>query len=200
MFTSRAEFRLSLRADNADERLTPLARDLGIAGPDRLKRFAARHEELNRARHMAASLKISPSEARRHGLDINQDGVRRSAFDLLSYPSIDLARLREIWPELGAIDSRTSDLLETEARYAVYLDKQAQDAALLRREEERTIPDGLDFSAIAGLSNELRSKLEARRPRSIAEAQRIDGMTPSALALILTMARHLEDQERRGAA
>lgn len=200
MFTSRAEFRLSLRADNADERLTPLARDLGIAGPDRLKRFAARHEALNRARHMAASLKISPSEARRHGLDINQDGVRRSAFDLLSYPSIDLARLREIWPELGAIDSRTGDLLETEARYAVYLDKQAQDAALLRREEERTIPDGLDFSAIAGLSNELRSKLEARRPRSIAEAQRIDGMTPSALALILTMARHLEDQERRGAA
>src|SRR4030095_1124573 len=130
------------------------------------------------------ALTITPSEARKHGLDLNQDGVRRSAFDLLAYPDIDLIRLRNIGPELGAIDGKTVDRLETEARYAVYLDRQAADAAVVRREESRAIPAGLDFSTLPGLSNELKQKMQLRQPRSIAEAQRMDGMTPAALGVI----------------
>jgi tRNA uridine 5-carboxymethylaminomethyl modification enzyme len=200
MFTSRAEFRLSLRADNADERLTPTGSDLGIVSATRLQLFAAQRAALDKARDTAKALTITPNEARKQGLDLNQDGVRRSAFDLLAYPDVDLARLKEIWPELGAIDGKAVEGLETEARYAVYLDRQIADAAVIRLEESRLIPADLEFSSLPGLSNELKQKMRDRRPRSIAEAQRIDGMTPAALGIILAHIRYAEREDRKGAA
>lgn len=199
MFTSRAEFRLSLRADNADERLTPLAIDLGIASEARSKRFGQARHELERARELAKSLSITPNEATGFGLNLNKDGQRRTAYDLLSYPDMSLQRLSAIWPELGTITGKTGERLETEARYAVYLDRQQADVAVLKREEARAIPEGLDFTMLPGLSNELKQKLANRRPRSLAEAQRIDGMTPAALAIIIS-ALHQNDHRERGAA
>ena len=199
MFTSRAEFRLSLRADNADERLTPLAIDLGIASEERSKRFGQACHELERGRTLAKSLSITPNEASGFGLNLNKDGQRRTAYDLLSYPDMSLQRLSAIWPELGTITGKTGERLETEARYAVYLDRQQADVAVLKREEARAIPEGLDFTMLPGLSNELKQKLANRRPRSLAEAQRIDGMTPAALAIIIS-ALHQNDPRERGAA
>lgn len=199
MFTSRAEFRLSLRADNADERLTPLAIDLGIASEERSKRFGQARHELERARELAKSLSTTPNKASGFGLNLNKDGQRRTAYDLLSYPDMSLQRLSAIWPELGTITGKTGERLETEARYAVYLDRQQADVAVLKREEARAIPEGLDFTMLPGLSNELKQKLANRRPRSLAEAQRIDGMTPAALAIIIS-ALHQNDHRERGAA
>ncbi len=199
MFTSRAEFRLSLRADNADARLTPVAIDLGIASEERSKRFGQARHELERARELAKSLSITPNEASGFGLNLNKDGQRRTAYDLLSYPDMSLQRLSAIWPELGTIAGKTGERLETEARYAVYLDRQQADVAVLKREEARAIPEGLDFTMLPGLSNELKQKLANRRPRSLAEAQRIDGMTPAALAIIIS-ALHQNDHRERGAA
>lgn len=200
MFTSRAEFRLSLRADNADERLTPLAERLGVASAARLARFRAREEKLNAARALARSVNLTPNEAGRFGLELKLDGVRRSAYDLLSHPDVDLPRLAAIWPELSAIEPSAAEALETEARYAVYLDRQRSEAEQIRREEQTQIPQAIDFSRVSGLSNELKQKLSTRRPRTIAEAQRIDGMTPAALGIIIACIRQSEVEARRGAA
>jgi tRNA uridine 5-carboxymethylaminomethyl modification enzyme len=189
MFTSRAEFRLSLRADNADDRLTPMAERLGILGTARRQRFANRTRELDAARELAKRLTITPNAAAQADLRLNQDGIRRSAYDLLAFPDISLLRLTQIWPELCNIDSRIADALEIEAQYAVYLERQKADVAAMEREESLLIPQSIDFSATSGLSNELKQKLKQRQPRSIAEAQRIDGMTPAALALIITQIR-----------
>ena len=186
MFTSRAEFRLSLRADNADERLTPLAIKLGIASLERIKRFEAREHEFALAREMVRSVSITPNEAGRFGIVLNHDGKRRSGYDLLTYPDVNLERLKEIWPEFAGISTSIRERLETEARYAVYLDRQSADVAVLKREEARLIPVDLDFGHLPGLSNELKQKLAERRPGSIAEASAIEGMTPAALAVILT--------------
>ena len=185
MFTSRAEFRLSLRADNADERLTPKAIELGIASAERTRRFGTHEAELSHARMLAKSLSLTPNQATSHGLRLNHDGQRRSAYDLLAYPDVGLSNLATIWPELGRISERVADRLVTEARYAVYLERQEADVAVLRREEAKPIPDDLDFGSLPGLSNELKHKLGLRRPRSLAEAQRIEGMTPAALALLI---------------
>lgn len=184
MFTSRAEFRLSLRADNADERLTPMAIELGIVGEERIKRFNAGQEQLQRAREIVRSVSLTPNQAERFGIVLNRDGQRRSAYDLLAQPDIDLLRLSKIWPELSEFTGVVAERLETEARYAVYLERQRADVAVLKREEARLIPDDLDFSLLPGLSNELKQKLTERRPNSIAEASRVDGMTPAALAVI----------------
>jgi tRNA uridine 5-carboxymethylaminomethyl modification enzyme len=189
MFTSRAEFRLSLRADNADERLTPMAERLGILGKARKDRFASRTRDLNAARELAKSLVITPNAAAQFDLHLNQDGIRRSAYDLLAFPDIDLERIKLVWPELRQIDGRVGDALEIEAQYAVYLERQRADVAAMEREESLLIPQSIDFSETSGLSNELKQKLKQRQPRSIAEAQRIDGMTPAALALIITQIR-----------
>ncbi|ATU93444.1 tRNA uridine-5-carboxymethylaminomethyl(34) synthesis enzyme MnmG [Phyllobacterium zundukense] len=189
MFTSRAEFRLSLRADNADERLTPMAERLGILGAARKERFDARTCNLDAARALAKKLTITPNAAAQFDLHLNQDGIRRSAYDLLAFPDIDLGRIKRIWPALREIDSRIADALEIEAQYAVYLERQKADVAAMEREESLLIPQSIDFSATSGLSNELKQKLKQRQPRSIAEAQRIDGMTPAALALIITQIR-----------
>ena len=200
MFTSRAEFRLSLRADNADGRLTPLALELGIASAARQKRFGEMAARVDAVRALTKSHTLSPNEARRHGIEVNLDGVKRSLYELLAYPDIDLTQLVKVLPELASIDGKTAEAIEIEAKYAVYLDRQKADAALILKEEERTIPEALDFESVPGLSNELRQKMKLRRPRSLAEAQRIDGMTPAALAIILSHVRNAEASARKGAA
>ncbi|UCI20216.1 tRNA uridine-5-carboxymethylaminomethyl(34) synthesis enzyme MnmG [Mesorhizobium sp. B2-1-8] len=196
MFTSRAEFRLSLRADNADERLTPLAQTLGIASARRMQRFGDVTRRLDEARQLAFSLTMTPNEAARHGLEINRDGVRRSGFELLAYPGVDIAWLSRVEPRFADIDAKTAERLETEAKYSVYLDRQSTDVAQIRHEESRLIPEAIDFAGVPGLSNELKQKMQARRPRSIADAQRMEGMTPAALAIIVAHVRHWETAER----
>ena len=193
MFTSRAEYRLSLRADNADRRLTAKGIALGCVGPRRAKVFGEKETELARAIALARSLDISPSRAARHGLEINLDGIRRSAYDLLSYPTIDLAKLRSIWPELGAISRRTGDQLEIEAKYAVYMDRQRSDIEAFRRDESIAIPEAFDYGAIIGLSNEVRSRLDAVRPHTLGQAGRVEGVTAAALTILLA---HLRKQGR----
>ncbi|MEI9415644.1 tRNA uridine-5-carboxymethylaminomethyl(34) synthesis enzyme MnmG [Mesorhizobium sp. Cs1321R2N1] len=200
MFTSRAEFRLSLRADNADERLTPLAKTLGIASARRLQRYGDVARRLDEARQLALSLTMTPNEAARHGLEINRDGVRRSGFELLAYPGVDIAWLSRVEPKFGDIDARTAERLETEAKYSVYLDRQSTDVAQIRHEESRLIPDAIDFTGVPGLSNELKQKMQARRPRSVADAQRMEGMTPAALAIIVAHVRHWETAQKGEAA
>lgn len=194
MFTSRAEFRLSLRADNADERLTPLAMELGIVSKERGQRFNSLRTKLDEARTLSKGLSITPTEARKRGLELNQDGVRRTAYDLLATKDLTVSNLASLWPELASIDEQTVERLETEAKYAVYLDRQSVDAEQMLREERRVIPGGLDFSEVPGLSNEIKHKLKTRSPRSLADAQKIDGMTPAALALIVSHVRNSERQ------
>lgn len=193
MFTSRAEFRLSLRADNADQRLTPKAIELGTVGPERRFRFEKQLAAFDQAKLLLTSLRLTPQEAARHELHLNHDGNRRSAYELLSHSGIDFARLARVWPQLNAIDSKIAELVEIEAQYSVYMDRQKADIVAIRREERLSIPEFADFSKVSGLSNELRQKLLARKPRSIAEAQRIDGMTPAALAILIMELRRLEN-------
>lgn len=185
MFTSRAEFRLSLRADNADARLTPLGLELGIIGTEREKIFTAQSRDLEQIRALAQSVSLSPNEAASRGLKVNQDGVRRSAYDLLSYPDISLADLTEIWPQIGKFSAKAQEAVQIEAQYAVYMERQKQDMAQLRRDETLLIPPALNFAALSGLSKELQLKLQARQPSNIAEAQKIEGMTPAALLIIM---------------
>jgi tRNA uridine 5-carboxymethylaminomethyl modification enzyme len=184
MFTSRAEYRLTLRADNADQRLTDKGIALGCVGPQRQAHHRARMAALDSARAQAKSLSVTPNEAAKHGLELNRDGQRRSAFELLSYPTIGLDDVARIWPELGQLSGEVAEQLEIDAKYAVYLDRQAADVAAFRRDENLTLPVELDYSDIPGLSNEVRQKLGAIRPRTIGQAGRIDGMTPAALALL----------------
>ncbi len=193
MFTSRAEFRLSLRADNADQRLTPKAMELGMVGPERRLRFEKQLAAFNQAKLLLISLTLTPQEAARHELHLNHDGNRRSAYELLSHSGIDFARLARVWPELNAIDNKTAELVGIEAQYSVYMDRQNADIVAIRREEGLSIPEFADFSNVSGLSNELRQKLLARKPRSLAEAQRIDGMTPAALAILIMELRRLDN-------
>lgn len=189
MFTSRAEYRLSLRADNADDRLTPKGERLGLIGAERRAVFGLRAEKLARARALLEAVSLTSAQALKQGLPVNQDGQRRSGFALLALPAITLARLQQIWPELGEIDAATAERIETDARYAVYLDRQQADIDAFRRDEQMALPETLDYHAIAGLSAELRGKLSYLRPRTLGQAQRIDGMTPSALTLLAARAR-----------
>jgi tRNA uridine 5-carboxymethylaminomethyl modification enzyme len=200
MFTSRAEFRLSLRADNADERLTPLADWLGIVASTRMQRFGEIALKLDQARALAKSVTLTPNEAGRHGLEINKDGVRRSAYELLAHPGVDMAWLARVEPRFAGLDAKTAERLETEAKYSVYLDRQQADVAQIRHEESRLIPQTIDFSDVPGLSNELKQKMKTRQPRSIADAQRMEGMTPAALAIIVAHVRNAELAARRDVA
>ncbi len=189
MFTSRAEYRLSLRADNADERLTPRGLELGCVGRARASRHAVRAEKLARARAMLMERSLTSSAAARYGLPVNQDGQRRSAWTLLSFPDIGFAQLREIWPELAAIEPAVAAQIEIDARYAVYLDRQAADIESYRRDDQLALPATLDYGAIKGLSTELAGRLSKLRPRTLAQAQRIEGVTPAALTLLAARAR-----------
>lgn len=189
MFTSRAEYRLSLRVDNADLRLTPKGIEIGIVGPERSKRFADFCKLLDEGRSVLKDISVTPAEAVRKGLKVNQDGQRRTLYDLLSFPDIDLDTLKTGWPELDRIGKTASELLEIEASYAVYMQRQNTDIADIRRDESRIIPEGFDFTSVDGLSNELKQKLARHRPSNIAQASRIEGMTPAAVSLILAYLR-----------
>lgn len=189
MFTSRAEYRLSLRIDNADMRLTPLAIELGLASPERAAHYNDVNGRLNAARDYLKSQTLTPQEAAKQGISLNMDGVRRSGYDLLSYASIELSDLIRVWPDLNQFDSDSLNRLVIEAHYAVYMERQKADIESVRRDENLLIPEDTEFDKIAGLSNELRNKLNARQPKSIAEAQRIEGMTPAGIALIIAQVR-----------
>ncbi|WP_150494883.1 tRNA uridine-5-carboxymethylaminomethyl(34) synthesis enzyme MnmG [Roseibium aquae] len=186
MFTSRAEYRLSLRADNADQRLTPVGLEIGCIGERRRVAFEMKMKALDHAAALLKGLTITPAEAKRKGLPVNQDGIRRSAFDLLSYPDMTVDRLREVWPELGNLDAQIADQVATDALYAVYLHRQAADIAALKKDEALRIPSDFDYASLTGLSNEVRQKFETVRPGTLAQASRIDGVTPAALTLLLS--------------
>jgi tRNA uridine 5-carboxymethylaminomethyl modification enzyme len=189
MFTSRSEYRLSLRVDNADERLTGRGIGIGCVGSKRADHFASAQDVLRAARERLERLALTPREAARHGLALNQDGVRRTAFQLLSYAGITVARLAAIWPELAAWGPALAERLETDATYAVYLERQAADIAAYRRDESIALPETLDFMRLPGLSNEVRSKLDLVRPRTLGQAARIEGVTPAAITLLAAHAR-----------
>ena len=196
MFTSRAEYRLTLRADNADQRLTDKGIALGCVGQARSLRHGAKMAALNAAKTQTKSLSITPNEATRHGLSLNHDGVRRSAFELLAYPEIGWREVRAIWPELGAIDPTIAVHVEIDAKYDVYLKRQTADVDAFRRDEGLVLTD-VDYADVPGLSNEARSKLEAGRPRTVGQAGRLDGLTPAALGIL---AAYLRREARRKAA
>jgi len=185
MFTSRAEYRLSLRADNADQRLTEIGIQAGCVGAERARAFADKREALTDARRLLQSLSLTPSEAARHGLAVKQDGIRRTAFDLLAAPMVTIDRITEIWPQLAAIPPKVAAQVTTEARYAVYLRRQAADIEALRRDEALELSPDLAYDDIAGLSTEVRQKLAEVRPANLGQAARIDGVTPAALTRLL---------------
>lgn len=200
MFTSRAEYRLTLRADNADVRLTPLAMQLGCVSGERRQRFTRYQTEIETGRALLQSLTVTPTEARHAGLNINLDGQRRTAYDLLSYPNYDFDALRNVWPEkFGAITPKVAEALEIEAGYSVYLDRQAAAITDQQRDEERHIPADFDYASLSGLSNELKAKLGAARPFNIAQAAIVEGMTPAAIALLLVHLRRRQPSSRHSA-
>lgn len=195
MFTSRAEFRLSLRVDNADERLTSLGASLGVVGSRRHEVFQAQQAETQALTAQLRSLTLSPQQAEAAGLQLNRDGLRRSAYQILSYPDVGFDRLAAIWPELGGYSPRTIARVTADAVYSVYLDRQADEIASYQRDQALKLPDDLDLDGISGLSNELKAKLRTERPADIAQAGRIEGMTPAALTLLAAHSR-----KRRAAA
>ena len=185
MFTSRAEYRLQLRADNADQRLTDKGIAIGCIGAVRTQFHEAKSRALNDARAFAKSVSLTPREAEQHGLALNKDGQRRTAFELLSYPTITMADLAKIWPRFGELAPKVAEQIEIDAKYDVYLSRQATDIAAYRRDESFTLPEDLDYAALPGLSNEVRQKLAAQKPRTIGHAAKIDGVTPAALTLLV---------------
>ena len=184
MFTSRAEYRLTLRADNADQRLTAKGIAIGCVGAVRQRHHAEKTSSLAEAQAFARSVSLTPTEANRRGLALNRDGQRRTAFELLSYPGIGVRDLSGIWPRLNTFAPKIVEQLEIDAKYAVYLDRQAADIAAFRRDETLELPDDIDYQRLKGLSNEVKQKLESIRPRTIGQAGRIDGITPVALTLL----------------
>jgi tRNA uridine 5-carboxymethylaminomethyl modification enzyme len=200
MFTSRAEYRLTLRADNADQRLTQKGVAIGCVGAVRERQHAEKMSALAAAHAFAASVSLTPTQAKRHGLALNQDGQRRSAFELLSYPDIGVRELAPIWPAFRALAPNIAEQLEIDAKYAVYLDRQAADIVAYRRDEGLELPEGIDYAQLRGLSTEIKQKLEAVRPRTVGQAGRIDGMTPVALSLLLAHIRRSKRVLRDGRA
>jgi tRNA uridine 5-carboxymethylaminomethyl modification enzyme len=191
MFTSRAEYRLSLRADNADQRLTGKADRWGLVDDVRRKSFNHKKDELAAISALAREKSLTPNEAERHGLKINKDGQRRSVYELLAYPDLDLDRLTAVWPEFGNFSKGARKQLEVEALYQVYMERQTDDIETFKKDEALAIPTNLEFDAINGLSNELKQKLSRVRPQTLGQASRIDGMTPAALTLVLAHSKRM---------
>ncbi len=196
MFTSRAEYRLSLRADNADQRLTPKGIELGCVGAERTRKFADKMQEIEAARELAHALKLTPQQAETHGLKVNQDGVRRDALQLLAYPSISYDQLASVWPELATLSRQAREQLEIDAMYSGYLDRQAADVEAFKRDEDLRISPDLDYAAVGGLSNEVREKLTRAKPVTLGQASRIEGVTPGALTALLA---HVKRENRKRA-
>ncbi len=189
MFTSRAEYRLSLRSDNADQRLTNIGTELGLVGAKRRNHFANKEQMLHDAKLLCESRTVTPNEAQKHGLKITSDGVRRNAFELMSYSEIGFEDVCRIWPDLKAIDPAVSEQIEIDAGYSVYLERQRKDIEAIQRDESLEIPDDFNYDGISGLSNELQHKLKTVRPTSLGQAGRIDGITPAGLTLLLAHIR-----------
>ena len=186
MFTSRAEYRLALRADNADQRLTPTGIETGLVGGSRKEMFHVKHKKLSHGRDVLQSLTLTPNEAAKQGWKINQDGQKRSAWDYLAYPDIGFAEIETAFPELQDLDQATKTQLGIEAIYSGYIERQRADVEALRRDEAVEIPKDVDYARVGGLSNEARSKLETIRPSTIGQASRIEGVTPGALIALLS--------------
>ncbi|MBT5185405.1 MAG: tRNA uridine-5-carboxymethylaminomethyl(34) synthesis enzyme MnmG [Kordiimonadaceae bacterium] len=197
MFTSRAEYRLKLRADNADQRLTAMGIDIGLIGEERQKRFEEKINQLSKYGEMLDQLNLSPNEGAKHGLKINQDGVRRSAKTLLSYPSVKFEQIAEIWPQLRDIPSSIIEQLVIDATYSGYLERQEADIIAFRKDENLLLSPDLDYLTIGGLSNEVQEKLDAARPATLGAAARISGITPAALTALL---RHVKRKVKKSAA
>jgi tRNA uridine 5-carboxymethylaminomethyl modification enzyme len=189
MFTSRAEYRLQLRADNADQRLTGKGIAVGCIGAERARLHREKSSALTDARNFAKSVSLTPKEAERYGLSLNKDGQRRTAFELLSYPHVTIFDLAKIWPRFGDLAPTIAEQIEIDAKYDVYLSRQAADIAAYRRDESFALPDDFDYGALPGLSNEMKQKLQTHRPRTIGHAGRIDGVTPAALTLLVAHVR-----------
>ena len=200
MFTSRAEYRLTLRADNADQRLTARGIAIGCVGARRRSQHEAKVAGVDAARAFARSVSLTPSEAHRYGLALNRDGQRRTAFELLSHPSIGMAELAKIWPCLADLPVKIAEQIEIDAKYEVYLSRQAADIAAYRRDENLQLPEGLDYSGLPGLSIEVCQKLNSARPRSIGQAAQMDGITPAALTLLVAHLRRIGQRPKTAAA
>ncbi|QZO05837.1 tRNA uridine-5-carboxymethylaminomethyl(34) synthesis enzyme MnmG [Agrobacterium vitis] len=185
MFTSRAEFRLSLRADNADMRLTPMGIAIGCIASDQETRFKHYKRQIDETIQMFEARKLTPNEAVAVGIPVNQDGRRRSALELLAYPDISIADLSRLWPDLSALDTKVAEAVEIHATYAVYMDRQNADIAATKRDEDRLIPKDFDYASLSGLSNELKQKLEKTRPENLSQAAKVEGMTPAAISLLI---------------
>lgn len=196
MFTSRAEYRLTLRADNADQRLTPVGVKVGLVGPERARRFGDKMERLSEAKQVCAALRLPAREAKARGFSVSQDGKARTALSLLSQSEVEFGQLADVWPELRLIDRSIQDQIKADAVYAFYVERQAKSISQLKRDKDHKIPSNFIYCGISGLSNELCSKLEAVRPETLDQANRIEGMTPSALIVLLS---HLKLAEVRNA-
>ena len=196
MFTSRAEYRLTLRADNADQRLTEHGIALGCVGSERLQAFHSKMASLTEARVLAGGLIATPNKLNQQGLWINEDGVRRSALDLLSYPDIGFAKLTQIWPELAAFQLDVIEQLEIDGKYAGYMERQNIDIRAFRKDENLVLPEDMDLDAVGSLSVEIRQKLRQIKPKTLGAAARIPGMTPAALVALLRFVK----RERTAAA
>jgi tRNA uridine 5-carboxymethylaminomethyl modification enzyme len=200
MFTSRAEYRLTLRADNADQRLTGRGIAIGCVGATRRSRHESKMAALDAARDFARSVSLTPNEAERHGLALNRDGQRRTAFELLSHPNIGIAELAKIWPRFADLPPKIAEQVEIDAKYEVYLSRQAADIAAYRRDESLQLPEGFDYSQLPGLSIEACQKLSSARPRTIAQAAQMDGITPAALTLLVAHLRRIGQRPKAAAA
>ncbi|SFR01061.1 tRNA uridine 5-carboxymethylaminomethyl modification enzyme [Poseidonocella sedimentorum] len=196
MFTSRAEFRLRLRADNADQRLTEFGKLAGCVGEARWTVFAEKKSKLDSAKAIMENKTYSSKELEGFGISVKNDGKKRSTFDLLSFPNIEFPDLLEIQPELSSVEFHVREQIERDAMYANYLVRQERDAEALQRDEQRAIPVDMDYESLSGLSGELRSKLVRVRPASLGQAARIEGMTPAALTLILSVLKRSEAERR----
>jgi tRNA uridine 5-carboxymethylaminomethyl modification enzyme len=195
MFTSRAEFRLSLRADNADQRLTPLALQIGCVSEDRKVAFESKMEKLSAGREMLERQTFTPREVNTLGMAINPDGPRRTPFQLLSLPEIEFKHLEQLDPELSSIEPEIQSQLAKDALYSNYIDRQKRDVELLRKDENQEIPANFDYSRIDGLSNELKLKLGRAQPANLSQASRVDGMTPAALTLLLAKMKQAQREK-----
>ena len=197
MFTSRAEYRLTLRSDNADLRLTQIGINIGLVGKIRKNSFIKKANKINNLKNIVKKLKITPNEAIKHGIKIAKDGVKKSAFNLLSREGVNFNKLREIWSELPKASKSEEEQIEITAHYSGYLDKQEADIIAFRKDENLIIPHNIDFSKLSGLSNEVKSKFALIKPKTLGQALRIDGITPAAAYILLSHVKRGNKKSKR---